>query len=1176
MINFQFLTPSKQAQNVEVYINALTKALEQTDVRNIAISGSYGTGKSSFLKTFESNCDKRYKFLDISLATFKEDTKDISLVEKSILQQIFYRVEQSQIPKSRFKRINTVKWVKSKSLFIILFILSYMIFFDSKYTEFLHYLNDIKWISLIILIGGLFYFIKSLIKDFGGISLEKLNLQNLEIKTNKDDESSLLNNYLDEILYFFSQTDYNVVVFQDLDRFENIEIFTKLRELNSFINNSEQVKKKHKKVVFLYAIKDDMFNDKENNRVKFFDFLIPIIPYINISTSYEKLIELFKDDLDNTNIKNPITKDFLRDISLYIQDMRLLKNIYNEYKIYEKSIGNNLNRIQLLSMVLYKNFYPNDFAKLHKGDSFLNNIFNNRYRYIKALDEIYIGKMGKLRDKIKNIEKENISDIKELRMIYIYKIIEDLGHIQGHIYCDNQNILLNTTTNDDKFKLIQECSSIKYDRYNGNVKFKDIENKIDKNFTYKQREDIIVNKTNSQISILENNIDEIHKQRERLNRYTIQELSQQEVSQKLLNRYLGSYDLLKYLIFNGHIDENYYMYLSNSFKNSLTPNDINFLKSVINNTPLEYTYSLNNMNELIYKLNLNEFNKEAILNYDLVEYLIEHKDDFKEQYNVIFQQLSNERKASVKFIVEYINYLPETNIFIKEIALNWSDIWEYIYERSNIALDNYTRYFYILLYNLSEEELVALNKKDSIKKFLEELTELKDLVKKDNQKLQLLITNLDVKFYKLSNPISNRSLFEYIYENNNYVLNKLMIEQFIYVKYATKTDIERELYSKHLTTIKQLDSYKKLISNIENNINYYIKNIFLQIDTNTQESQDVIVWLLNNDELEEKLKFEIIQKEETILEDLSKIDKIFWKTLFEQNKIKATWENLSLYYEYIDKKLDNILVDYLNIEKNARELSKIKIDDKYCENNENFDNTILDDIVVTNDFDLSSYNKLLQSNGYQYSDIDISNLNSEKIDVLLEQNKLQLSSENITNLQEYFQNKHLQLIKYYFDNFVNNIQAYQSIFNDNDFELILNLKDIVDTKKIQLLQSIDLASFPINETLALKISQLYFDEKQAMTKELLDQIIKFLPHKNKLEIFVFQLAYNDDLDCEDIKKYLELIGDTYSQLCTTGTSPINLEKNQNTETLLQILKEEECISSYSIKDKKIIVYRFKK
>ena len=1173
MINFQFLTPSKQAQNVDVYINALEKALDEDDVKNVAISGSYGTGKSSFLKTFENSCDEKYKFLDISLATFKDDIKDISLVEKSILQQIFYKVEQSQIQKSRFKRINTVKWIKSKSLFIILFILSYMIFFDSKYTKFLDYPNDTKWIPLIILVGGLFYFIKSLIKDFGGISLEKLNLQNLEIKTNKDEESSLLNNYLDEILYFFSQTDYNVIVFQDLDRFENIEIFTKLRELNNFINNSEQVKKKHSKVTFLYAIKDDMFNDKENNRVKFFDFLIPIIPYINISTSYEKLIELFKDDLDNADINSPITKDFLRDISLYIQDMRLLKNIYNEYKIYEKSIGNNLNRTQLLSMILYKNFYPNDFSKLHKGNSFLNNIFNNKHRYIKKLDEIYIGQIGKLRDEIKAIENKNISDIKELRMIYIYKIIE-LTNASDYFHADNYQVDIQNATHDNHFTNIQESSQLRHYSF---TTFSEVEKSINSNFTYKQREEFITNKTNSQISILESQIKDIHKQRERLNRYTMQELSAQEVSQKLLNRYLGSYDLLKYLIFHGHIDENYYIYLSNSYENSLTINDINFLKSVINNIPLEYTYSLNNLNELIHKLNINEFAKEAIFNYDLIEYLIENKNSFTEQYDILFQQLSNESEVSVKFIIKYINHLPETNIFVKEIALNWTDMWEYIYNRSDIALDNYTRYFYILLSNLTVEELIVLNKQESIKKFLEELTELKDLVEVDNKKLQQLITKLDIKFYNLSNSILNRPLFAYIYDNYNYALNKLMIEQFIYIKYAVKADIEDELYSKHLTTIRTLDSYKKLFQNIQNNINYYIRDIFLQMDTNTHESKEIIEWLLNNDELEEELKLKIIQKEETVLDNLSKIDKIFWQILLEQNKIKATWENVSMYYKYVDKRLDETLIGYLDIDNNAIELSKIKIDDKYCKKNEDFDNKILDDIIIVNDFDLSSYNKLLQSNGYQYSDIDISNLDSEKIDTLLEHNKLQLTLENVKNLQEYTENKHIKLIADFFQNFIKDVQIYQDTLDYVDFEKILNLKIITNNQKIQLLENINLDNLHMSESLALIIAEQYYDEEQAMYKELLHQVIKALPNVNKLEIFVFQLAYNEDeLECEEIKNILELIDDRYVQLCTVSTSPINLEKNQNVETLLQILEDKKCISSYSIKDEKIIVYRFKK
>lgn len=98
-----------------------------------------------------------------------------------------------------------------------------------------------------------------------------------------------LNTYLDEILYFFSVSKYEVVFIEDLDRFDQSDIFVKLRELNQLINNSKKVKQN---VVFVYAIKDDMFMNKE--RTKFFDFIIPVIPVINNSNSKDKLQTVLK------------------------------------------------------------------------------------------------------------------------------------------------------------------------------------------------------------------------------------------------------------------------------------------------------------------------------------------------------------------------------------------------------------------------------------------------------------------------------------------------------------------------------------------------------------------------------------------------------------------------------------------------------------------------------------------------------------------------------------------------------------------------------------------------------------------------------------------------------------------------------------------------------------------
>src|ERR1035437_10288772 len=141
-----------------------------------------------------------------------------------------------------------------------------------------------------------------------GLKITKLNIKNAEIQINDKINKSILNHHLDEILYFFEVTPYNVVIIEDLDRFQQTEIFTKLREINLLINNSKKIKEKN--VVFIYAVRDDMFKDKD--RTKFFDFIIPVIPIINSSSSNEILLR----KIENNEYK--ISTDLIEDISLFI------------------------------------------------------------------------------------------------------------------------------------------------------------------------------------------------------------------------------------------------------------------------------------------------------------------------------------------------------------------------------------------------------------------------------------------------------------------------------------------------------------------------------------------------------------------------------------------------------------------------------------------------------------------------------------------------------------------------------------------------------------------------------------------------------------------------------------------------------------------------------------------
>jgi len=144
---YQFLTPNDEAEHIEEYSIALEEALRDKKVRNIAVSGSYGSGKSSFIKTFEKNHESGvYKFLDISLARFNQENQkdiDLSLIEKSILEQMFYKVNSKKIPQSRLNKIDRLRHLHWKVGFILFFLFSFFVVFKPELLSDIIFFKDI-------------------------------------------------------------------------------------------------------------------------------------------------------------------------------------------------------------------------------------------------------------------------------------------------------------------------------------------------------------------------------------------------------------------------------------------------------------------------------------------------------------------------------------------------------------------------------------------------------------------------------------------------------------------------------------------------------------------------------------------------------------------------------------------------------------------------------------------------------------------------------------------------------------------------------------------------------------------------------------------------------------------------------------------------------------------------
>jgi uncharacterized integral membrane protein len=268
---------------------------EKLHIKNIALTGPYGSGKSSVLITLREDFPKGRNYLPISLATLQANEEDNTTesddktsddekkienlnrkIEYSILQQLIYREKAKNVPNSRFRRIvHLTKWQLIKyPICAVLSLICFLVLFEPNFAKVESIYNFFSWgytwnmvfdfLAASYLLGVLFFTIRYIFRAYSNSKLNKLNLKDAEIEVVEN--NSIFNRHLDEILYFFQVTDYNVVIIEDLDRFGTPNIFLKLRELNQLINESKIV---GRHITFIYAVKDDIFKDEE--RTKFFD-----------------------------------------------------------------------------------------------------------------------------------------------------------------------------------------------------------------------------------------------------------------------------------------------------------------------------------------------------------------------------------------------------------------------------------------------------------------------------------------------------------------------------------------------------------------------------------------------------------------------------------------------------------------------------------------------------------------------------------------------------------------------------------------------------------------------------------------------------------------------------------------------------------------------------------------
>ena len=672
---YESLAPVSNIKN-NATLDMLINAVVNSKNYNIALSGKYGAGKSSLIKSFFKGFRKLiYKPLYISLGMFGIEDKEIDAnefgqeIEKSIIQQIIYKEDTAKLPDSNIKRVS--KFKKRNIIYVMLIIIAFILikvcslYIDNyneeikKIVESFLSLNTYLQIVVIIVILLFILLVSMLIAKFlRKLDLKniKLNLSKTEIAIEKSSTESRINKYMDELVYFFSATKYNVVIIEDLDRFLNNDkiknrvliIFQKLKELNQILNSSKQIKRK---ITFIYVVKDNLF-DNEEERTKFFDEIVPVIPIISNYNSYAEL----KNKLEIYKIDDKV----IQDISPYINDYRVIANLKNEFVLYQKEItGKEIVKEKQLAMIALKNIRPNEYEDLLNNKGVIYNIINNKEEIIEEkVDEInsYIEKNN---EKIKEYRRErllNFNELKRLALSSLYGKSSNKklkGALSAEQFLSNSidyEIIKSTTINIQDYKGYTFTESQVFEYFGGKFDFLYRAHNINKSKS-----------TEIEKLIIEN--EKYEKEKEKLYNKPFNELLMNNKNNSI------SDEFIKMLLTNGYVDESYQDYML-KFKETkdMTKHDYTFISNVRQYRYTNYDYEIKKPEKIIEQLNVSYFGTESILNYNVINYLIaEDKDDIKDKQNAFIDMITELNPNKENFIFGFIKNEKNKDIFLNKV-----------------------------------------------------------------------------------------------------------------------------------------------------------------------------------------------------------------------------------------------------------------------------------------------------------------------------------------------------------------------------------------------------------------------------------------------------------------------------------------------------------------------------
>lgn len=1091
-------------------VSDLMNAIEKDEILNIAVTGPYGSGKSSVIKTFKEMASSNIKILDISLATLDADASLLTTgnddternsendslssristeqkeilnrkIEFSILQQIVYRKTLGTLPFSRLKKIRhfSTHTIHTMAMYIVGAILLMAFALKVNFMQvpvFYEMLNIpvemqnlISLICVVLLSVMMYETVVYIIKNYGGIRLQKISVGGNEIDIH--DDGSIFNRHLDEILYFFQCTDYNVVVIEDLDRFNTTDIFLKLRELNHLINKSEMI---GRTIKFVYAVKDDMF--KDSSRSKFFDYITTVIPVITTTNSKDMLKRALKEQGHDGEVAD----DDIRDIAFHIDDMRLLYNIVNEYHQYTQRLdknGQHLEAKKMLAMMTVKNYHPHDFSELHNRKGRLYDTLSPQTK--RKFVDIAINK--RIAERIKQAEEQLAAydatchlQEKELRLAYLVAIYEKLPVGTFAIIVDDTDYTLSQIADDAG--LFEELISkdnihYKYSNHNNNcrkddlyINFHDIEKTVNEHFTYHQR----VEQIGRDRERLEHEVQDAKLEKQRIGTYTISELLEMfNLYEEESFKGIGLSDMEEDFVRHGFIAEDYNDYIAYFYPDIMSLADHQLCLDMKLNRKPAYDSTIDNIELFLKELPETALRYESVWNFHILDYIVMHPLSWDKTLRLIVETLVS--KSSANFLYQYSQYNENGANAIVGLCMkkDWENMWE-------------------KFFSTNEEEKKTL--------------------------LVLWLRNCKTEY--IDEP-------RHMWLKQNY--------DFIASIY---TLLPKEM-RKYVTTKVY---YNELTNTNPNMLDMTIKNG---------------CYILN------KHNMPIVVNKKKAKEDITKLDGLAeMKLSIQLDLITTSWYNVNQFFKQSNNAISEELIAWIESD------IDILCDDENCKTDEYSD--LFQALLELESWSDVVYGKLCKVNNWFVEEsAAILKLSNSKLITLIQTGALDYSLDTLRKLQGIGATLSCEYILYYRKYITEMLVS--GIMNTELAELLLYREGFSMLDYNEIMASLTLSSVTMNKSLANRICEYQSKQYSECNESILYDAISLCEDEHNAVLTVGHKIKQAGVDDSVINNLIERLPNAYNDLSKVSKHPKIIDTDYN-RFLIQTLKDANYISSFTIRN----------